>query len=55
VWIEEGTLNPLYRRLLHTHWIRVGLIVAFAALEAFEAIESLQAQAAWDGAYEARR
>ncbi len=41
VWLADGRLNPLYIRLLRTHWIRVGLIVAFAALQAFEAVESV--------------
>ena len=28
----DGTLTPLYRRLLTTHWLRVGLISTFALL-----------------------
>ena len=27
---SDGTLTPLYLRLLTTHWLRVGLITAFA-------------------------
>lgn len=28
----DGTLTPLYHRLVTTHWLRVGLITAFALL-----------------------
>ncbi len=44
VWLADGTLNPLYTRLLRTHWLRVGLIVAFAVLQAIEAVQSVQVQ-----------
>jgi len=30
---EDGTLDPLYRRLLATHWARVALITASALLQ----------------------
>lgn len=30
---EDGTLNPLYRRLLATHWLRVALFTALALLQ----------------------
>ena len=33
VWQEDGTLNPLYRRILTTHWLRVALITAAAVLQ----------------------
>lgn len=33
VRLDDNTLNPLYRRLLATHWLRVALITAFAAVQ----------------------
>lgn len=33
VRLEDGSLNPLYRRLLATHWARVGLMTALALLQ----------------------
>ncbi len=30
---EDGTLNPLYQRLLATHWLRVALFTASALLQ----------------------
>jgi hypothetical protein len=42
VWLAEGELNPLYTRLLRSHWLRVSLIVAFAVLQVVEAIESTE-------------
>ncbi len=35
VRLEDGSLNPLYVKLVRTHWLRVGLIAAFALLEAW--------------------
>ena len=35
VRLNDGSLNPLYLKLIRTHWLRVALIVAFALLEAW--------------------
>jgi hypothetical protein len=42
VWLDDRTINPLYERLLRTHWLRVGIIAAFALLQAWMAVESRQ-------------
>lgn len=35
IWTEDQTLNPLYRRLLTTHWLRVALLTAAALLQSW--------------------
>jgi hypothetical protein len=37
VRLEDGSLHPLYLRLIRTHWLRVGLIAAFALLQSWMA------------------
>ena len=40
VYQEDHSLNPLYQRLLATHWIRVALITASALLQIGMAVAS---------------
>lgn len=35
VRLDDGSLNPLYLKLVRTHWLRVALIAAFASLQAW--------------------
>jgi uncharacterized membrane protein YozB (DUF420 family) len=35
---EDGSINPLYTRLLRTHWLQVALIVAFALVQVWMAV-----------------
>jgi hypothetical protein len=37
VWRGDGTLNPTYERILQTHWLRVGIVTAFAIVELWAA------------------
>ena len=39
---DDGTLNPLYVRLLRTHWLRVDLITVAAAVQFALALAALQ-------------
>lgn len=38
VQLADGSLHPLYLRLIRTHWLRVGLIAGFALLQGWMAL-----------------
>ncbi|MGI8691034.1 MAG: hypothetical protein ACR2M3_20835 [Thermomicrobiales bacterium] len=42
VRLDDGSLNPLYQRLLSTHWLRVALLTAAAAPQFWMAVRSLR-------------
>ena len=37
VWLAGGAVNPLYQRIVQTHWLRVGIVTAFAIVELWAA------------------
>jgi hypothetical protein len=41
---EDGSLDPLYRRLLTTHWLRVALFTAGGILQLWMAVKSFLAR-----------
>lgn len=43
---SDGSLTPQYRRLMATHWLRVGLIMAAAACQAWMASRTIEGREA---------